>query len=88
MVHCSNSGRIYGAEPKCVRVREVHRLLFYLIYGYTGEINGDQVKMKQTILKDNPNVTEDQLEGVPHIYHVCSASYSASIFLLIVIQHS
>ena len=53
MVHNSNSGRIYGAEPKCVRVRESHGLLFYLIYGYSG-INGlDQAEVKEQLKRDN-----------------------------------
>ena len=71
MVHCSSSGRIYGAEPKCIRVREMHQLLFYLIHGYTGVTDGHQDEMKEIILKNNSNVTQDQLEGVPHIYQVC-----------------
>jgi len=78
MVHYSSSGRIYGAEPKCVRVREIHRLLFYLIHGYTGVVDGDQTEMKEAILKDNPNVTKEQLEGIPHIYQVRSVLYSSA----------
>ena len=68
MVHNSNSGRIYGAEHKCVRVREIHGLLFYLIYGYSG-INGlDQAEAKEQMKKDNASLTDETLENIPPIY--------------------
>ena len=35
-------GRKYGLQPKFVKMRELHLLLFYLIHGYTGDENLDQ----------------------------------------------
>jgi len=35
-------GRKYGLQPKFVRMRELHLLLHYLIYGYTGNTELDQ----------------------------------------------
>ena len=68
MVHNSYSGRIYGAEPKCVRVREIHCLLFYLIYGYDGVENGDQQQMKDLLKKEHPNLDDEDLASMPQIY--------------------
>jgi len=35
-------GRKYGLQPKFVKMRELHLLLYYLIYGYSGEPGLDQ----------------------------------------------
>lgn len=51
-------GRKYGLQPKFVKMREMHLLLYYLIYGYSGEpgLNQDEtaLKLKSTgIIDDN-----------------------------------
>ena len=42
----------YGLQPKFVKMRELHLLMFYLIYGYSGEADLDQAdtvaEMKRT----------------------------------------
>merc|ERR550517_1157178 len=35
-------GRKYGLQPKFVKMRELHLLLFYLIHGYSGDEELDQ----------------------------------------------
>ena len=35
-------GRKYGLQPKFVKMRELHLLMFYLIYGYSGEADLEQ----------------------------------------------
>ena len=37
-------GRKYGLQPKFVKMRELHLLMFYLIYGYNGEADLDQAE--------------------------------------------
>jgi hypothetical protein len=38
------NGRTYGLQPKFLRMRELHGLLYYLIYGYAGQPNLDQAQ--------------------------------------------
>lgn len=88
MVHNSNSGRIYGSEPKCVRVREMHGLLFYLVYGYTGVDGRDQAQAKEMLKKDNSNLTDQILANVPPIFqvlpvvHICTQTDQQFVFEL------
>lgn len=70
MVHNTNSGRLYGCEPKCVRVKEIHRLFFYLVYGYNGEENGNQAAMKDQLRLDNPDLDEELFDELPELYQV------------------
>eukprot|EP00092_Neocalanus_flemingeri_P000749 GFUD01000793.1.p1 GENE.GFUD01000793.1~~GFUD01000793.1.p1 ORF type:complete len:1909 (+),score=561.12 GFUD01000793.1:540-5729(+) len=55
-------GRKYGLQPKFVKMRELHLLLYYLIYGYTGEPGLDQReaanKLKSIGLVDDDVVEE------------------------------
>ena len=39
-------GKKYGLQPKFVRMREMHSLLQYLIYCYTGQTDLDQAQAK------------------------------------------
>ena len=47
----------YGLQPKFVKMRELHLLMFYLIYGYSGEADLDQAdtvaEMKRTGCGEN-----------------------------------
>ena len=74
MIRSFSSGRFYGAEPKCIRVKEMHRLFFYLVYSYTGKVNGDQASLKEELLCNHPEVDESMLEQIPDLYQV-SISY-------------
>ncbi len=38
------NGRTYGLQPKFLRMRELHGLLYYLIYGYAGQPQLDQAQ--------------------------------------------
>jgi hypothetical protein len=38
------NGRTYGLQPKFLRMRELHGLLYYLIYGYAGQPHLDQAQ--------------------------------------------
>ena len=55
-------GRKYGLQPKFVKMRELHMLLYYLIYGYTGEPGLDQgdvsAKLASTGLVDDEVMEE------------------------------
>ena len=42
-------GRKYGLQPKFVKMRELHLLMFYLIYGYSGEADLDQAETIQQL---------------------------------------
>ena len=45
-------GRKYGLQPKFVKMRELHLLMFYLIYGYSGEADLDQAATKQKLKEE------------------------------------
>lgn len=70
LVHNSSSGRFYGVEPKCIRVKEMHRLFFYLVYSYSGIINGDQAALREEVLLNHPEIDESMLENIPNLYQV------------------
>lgn len=70
VIHSTNSGRVYGTEPKCIRVKEIHRLFYYLVYGYDGELINDQLLVKEALKKENPFLDDESLENLPDIYQV------------------
>ena len=45
-------GRKYGLQPKFVKMRELHLLMFYLIYGYSGEADLDQAATIEQLRRD------------------------------------
>lgn len=75
LIHNTAGGRVYGVEPKCIRVKEMHRLFFYLVYGYSGIVDGDQTAFKEEILLNHPDVDEDMLENIPKIYQVSAIAF-------------
>nr|XP_045612135.1 general transcription factor 3C polypeptide 1-like isoform X1 [Procambarus clarkii] len=56
--------------PKFVRMCELHKLLFYLVYGYSGQENLDQEQAWNTIAASSPKIQLDNedLSGYPIIY--------------------
>ncbi|CAL4088885.1 unnamed protein product, partial [Meganyctiphanes norvegica] len=56
--------------PKFVRMRELHQLLFYLVWGYQGKENLDQEESWAAIGRANPDVqlSQDQREAMPTVY--------------------
>ncbi|XP_045025411.1 general transcription factor 3C polypeptide 1 isoform X2 [Daphnia magna] len=71
VVHATNSGRVYGTEPKCIRVKEIHTLLYYLVYGYDGELFSDQAQAREALRNENPileGVDDEAFENLPDIY--------------------
>ena len=68
-----NSGRLYGTEPKCIRLKEIHRLFYYLVYGYDGELISDSVQAKEALKFHNPSLDslgDEAFENIPDIYQV------------------
>ena len=45
-------GRKYGLQPKFVKMRELHLLMFYLIYGYSGEADLDQTETIEQLRRE------------------------------------
>lgn len=70
LVHNSSSGRFYGVEPKCVRVKEMHKLFYYLVYNYTGRVNEDQAALKEELLLEESEIDESMLENIPDLFQV------------------
>ena len=54
-------GRKYGLQPKFVKMRELHLLLYYLIYGYSGHPELDQAATRAQLLSSGI-LTEDLVE--------------------------
>lgn len=69
-MHSTNSGRVYGSEPKCIRVKEIHRLFYYLVYGYDGELINEPEVARIALQDQNPDLDDDSCEGLPDIYQV------------------
>lgn len=64
---------MYGTEPKCIRVKEIHTLLYYLVYGYDGELFSDQAQAREALRNENPileGVDDEAFENLPDIYKV------------------
>lgn len=53
-------------------MREIHRLLYYLVYAYDGELINDQNEAKRALKEHNPTIDEASFEDLPDIYQVCS----------------
>ena len=64
------NGRKHGHEPKCIRIKELHHLLFYLVYEYTGQGETDQNKMKRFLKCRYPSLNDEMLQDLPAIYQV------------------
>lgn len=60
-------GRTYGFCPKFLRMQVLHKVMFYLIYGYEGIEELDQVEALEEI-KKHYNVTEDVRNEMSQIY--------------------
>ena len=72
-VHHSSGGRLYGCEPKCIRLKELHRLFYYLVYGYDGELISDPAQIEDALRQNNPCLDwneEDLFANLPDIYQV------------------
>ncbi|EFX77102.1 hypothetical protein DAPPUDRAFT_321692 [Daphnia pulex] len=70
-VHGTNSGKVYGTEPKCVRARQIHTLLYYLVYGYDGELISDQTQAREMLRTQNPvlnGLDDEMFDDLPDIY--------------------
>ena len=63
-------GRSHGNEPKCIRIKELHHLLFYLVYGYSGLDDADQNEMKVLLKSRHHHLDDDMLKDIPQIYLV------------------
>jgi len=77
-VHGTNSGRVYGTEPKCIRAKEIHTLLFYLVYGYDGELICDQAQAREMLRSQNPvldGLDDEMFDDLPDIYKVMFNSH-------------
>ncbi|XP_042863797.1 general transcription factor 3C polypeptide 1-like [Penaeus japonicus] len=57
--------------PKFVRMCELHKLLFYLVYGYSGKEDMDQVEAWQTIASSSPEaqIHAEDLSVYPMVYY-------------------
>ena len=71
MLHNTNSGRLYGAEPKCVRVKELHRFFYYVVYGYNNiNVDSNQSILKEELKNENPDLEEELFHEMPDLYQV------------------
>jgi hypothetical protein len=59
-------GRRYGLQPKFVKMRELHLLLYYLIHGYTGQEGVDQAAARGRLAEQGllAGAEEQELEGM------------------------
>lgn len=69
LIYNQRIGRIYGYQPKFMRMQLLHKVIFYLVYGYEGNEKLDQHLAKEELRKDTDfdKVTEEQMS---HIYIV------------------
>ncbi|XP_071452736.1 general transcription factor 3C polypeptide 1 isoform X2 [Hetaerina americana] len=62
-------GKKYGFCPKFVRMKLLHRYLFYLIYGYEGEKGLDQQTLVEKIILGGGDVDDELTQELPTIYY-------------------
>nr|CAH0105604.1 unnamed protein product [Daphnia galeata] len=70
-VHGINSGKVYGTEPKCIRVKEIYTLLYFVVYGYDGELISDQLQARELLRTQNPvldGLDCEMFDDLPDIY--------------------
>lgn len=60
-------GRVYGYQPKFMRMQILHKVIFYLVYGYEGNENLDQNLTKEELRKETYFDKETE-EEMSHIY--------------------
>lgn len=60
-------GKQYGYQPKFVRMKTMHKLLFYLIHDYAGVSDLDQQAVKETLNDITPISVEIERE-MPPVY--------------------
>ncbi|XP_034239860.1 general transcription factor 3C polypeptide 1 [Thrips palmi] len=63
----SKLGKKYGYQPKFVRMKTMHKLLFYLIHDYAGVSDIDQLAVKETLNDITPLSVEIENE-MPQVY--------------------
>lgn len=63
----SKLGKQYGYQPKFVRMKTMHKLLFYLIHDYAGVTDIDQPTVKETLNDITPLTVEIERE-MPQVY--------------------
>ncbi|PNF33520.1 hypothetical protein B7P43_G17638, partial [Cryptotermes secundus] len=67
-VYDKKVGKKYGFSPKFVRMQIMHQLLFYLIYGYTGNENLDQEATVNRLRQRDNSLTDEVVEEMSKIY--------------------
>jgi len=60
-------GKKYGYQPKCVRMKILHQLLFYIVHDYSGDPELDQEKAL-AVLSKSAAVTNDVEQEMSRIY--------------------
>lgn len=58
-------GKQYGYQPKFVRMKTMHKLLYYLIHDYAGVPDLDQSAVKETLSDITPLSPEIEREMPP-----------------------
>lgn len=66
LIYNQRIGRVYGYQPKFMRMQVLHKVIFYLVYGYEGDEKLDQHLAKEELRKDIDfdKDTEDQMSQI------------------------
>lgn len=67
LIYNQRMGRVYGYQPKFMRMQILHKVIFYLVYGYQGNGNLDQHLAKEE-LKKEIDFDKDTEEEMSHVY--------------------
>nr|CAD7571813.1 unnamed protein product [Timema californicum] len=67
--YSSRLGKTYGLCPKFLRMQTLHQFLYYIIYGYEGEVKLNRSDTLNWFVKKGYEISEELAEEMPTIYY-------------------
>jgi hypothetical protein len=73
--------RLYGLQPKFVRMRELHSLMFYLTNSYAGDVNLDKAEALKSIKQAVGSSYTQDLENELETMDICTKELNWRTFI-------
>ncbi|CAG2055942.1 unnamed protein product, partial [Timema podura] len=67
--YSSRLGKTYGLCPKFLRMQTLHQFLYYIIYGYEGEVKLNRSETLNRFVKKGYEISEELAEEMSTIYY-------------------
>ncbi|XP_046989076.1 general transcription factor 3C polypeptide 1 [Schistocerca americana] len=68
LIYDKRIGKKYGFSPKFIRMKTLHQFLFYLVAGYEGVLDLDQVTAISDLKEQGTIITEEDESNMPKIF--------------------